>query len=63
MTADVFKATLAAETDLIRKPDFDLKLKVIRNRVTKNNTKYLLGENELKKLQKLDDLNLEVNSF
>ena len=63
MTTDVFKATLAAETDLIRKPDFDLKLKVIRNRVTKNNTKYLLGENELKKLQKLDDLNLEVNSF
>ena len=49
MVADVFKARLAAQTDLIRKPDFDSKLKGIR--VTKNKTKYLLVENELKKLQ------------
>ena len=54
MAADGFKARLAAETDLIRKLDFDSKLKGISDRVTKNKTKYLLVENELKKLQKLD---------
>ena len=36
MAADVFKARLAAQTDLIRKPDFDFKLKGISDRVTKN---------------------------
>ena len=46
MTTDVFKARLAAQTDLIRKPDFDSKLKGISDRVTKNKTKYLLVENE-----------------
>ena len=54
MAADVFKARLAAQTDLIRKPDFDSKLKDISDRVTKNKTKYLLVKNELKKLQKFD---------
>ena len=54
LAADVFKARLAAQTDLIRKPDFDSKLKEISDRVTKNKTKHLLVENELKKLQKLD---------
>ena len=54
MAADVFKARLAAQTDLTRKPDFDLKLKSINDRVTNNKTKYLLVENELKKLQKFD---------
>ena len=54
MAADFFKARLAAQTDLIRKPDFDFKLKGISDRVTKNRTKYLLVENELKKLQKFD---------
>ena len=52
MAADAFKARLAAQTDLIRKPDFDFKLKGISDRVTKNKTKYLLVENELKKLQR-----------
>ena len=42
MTADVFKARLAAQTNLIRKRDFDLKLMGISDRVTKNKTKYLL---------------------
>ena len=42
MAADIFKATLAAQTDLIRKPDFDSKLKGISDRVTKSKTKYLL---------------------
>ena len=54
MAADVFKARLAAQTDLIRKPNFDLKLKGIIDIVTKNKTKYLLVENELKELQKFD---------
>ena len=54
MAADVFKARLAAQTDLIRKPDSDLKLKGISDRVAKNKTKYLLVENELKILQKFD---------
>ena len=35
IAADVFKARLAAQTDLIRKPNFDSKLKGIRDRVTK----------------------------
>ena len=54
MAADVFKARLAAQTNLIRKPDFDSKLKGISDRVTRNKTKYLLAVNELKKLQKFD---------
>ena len=44
---------LAAQTYLIRKPDFDLKLKGISDRVTKNMTKYLLVENELKNYKNL----------
>ena len=54
MEADVFNARLAAQTDLIRKPEFDFKLKDISDRVTKNKTKHLLVENELKKPQKFD---------
>ena len=54
LAADVFKARLAAQTDLIRKPEFDSKLKEISDRITKNKTKHLLVENELKKLQKFD---------
>ena len=54
MTADVFKARLATQTDLIGKPDFDSKLKEIRDRATKNKTKHLLVEKEFKKLQKID---------
>ena len=49
--ADVFKARLAAQTDLIRKSEFDFKLKGISDRVTKNKIKQLLVENELKTLQ------------
>ena len=49
IAADVFKARLTAQTDLIRKPDFDSKLEGISDRVTENKTKYLLVENELKK--------------
>ena len=52
LAADVFKVRLAAQTDLIRKPEFDFKLKEISDRVTKNKTTQLLVENKLKKLQK-----------
>ena len=54
MAADVFKPRLAAQTDLIRKPDFDSKLKGITDSVAESKTKYLLVENELKKLKKFD---------
>ena len=54
MAADVFKARLAAQTDLIRKPDFDSRLKKISDRVAKNKTKHLLVENELKILKTFD---------
>ena len=53
MAADIFNARLAAQTDLIRKPEFDFKLKGISDRVTKNKTKHLLVENKLKKLKTL----------
>ena len=48
MAADVSNARLAAQTDLIRKPEFNLK--GISGRVTKNRAKYLLVENELRKV-------------
>ena len=51
MATDVFNARFAAQIDLIRKPEFDFKLKGIRDRVTKNKTKHLLIENELKNLK------------
>ena len=54
LAADVFNARVAPQTDLIRKPEFDFKLKCISDRVTKNKTKHLLVENELKKLHKFD---------
>ena len=54
MAADVFKPRLAAQTDLIRKPDFDSKLKRITDSAAENKTKYLLVENELKKLKRFD---------
>ena len=54
MAVDVFKARLAAQTDLIRKLEFDIKLKSISNRVTKNKSKHLLVENELRKLKLFD---------
>ena len=53
MTASTFNARLAAQTDLIRKPEFDAKLKGISYRVTKYKTKHLLVKNEIKKLKTL----------
>ena len=43
------KTRLAAQTNLLRKPEFYFKLKGISDRVTKNKTKHLLVEKELKK--------------
>ena len=48
MVASTFNARLAAQTDLIIKREFDIKLKGISDRVTKNKTKHLIVENELK---------------
>ena len=45
MAANVFKARLAAQTDLIRIPDLDFTLKGISDKVTKNKTKYWLKMN------------------
>ena len=53
LAADVYNARLATQTDLIRKPEFDFKLKGISDRVTRNKTKHLLVENELKKIKNL----------
>ena len=54
MAASTFNARLAAQTDLIRKPEFDAKLKSISDRVTLNKSKHLLVETEIKKLEKCD---------
>ena len=55
MAAHVFNARLAAQTYFIKKTtEFDFKLKSISDRVTKNKSKHLLVENELKKRQKFD---------
>ena len=48
LAASVFNTRLAAQTDLIKKTEFDAKLKGISDRVTKNKTKQLLVQNELK---------------
>ena len=51
--SSLVKNRLAAQTVLIRKADFDFRLKEISDRVTKNKTKHLLVENELKKTTKI----------
>ena len=54
MAASTFNARLATKTGLIRKPEFDDKLKGISDTFPKNKTKHLLVENELKKLKAID---------
>ena len=49
----MFNFKISCTNSLIRKPDFDSKSKSISDRVTKNKTKYLLVENELKKTIKI----------
>ena len=48
-------------SNLVKNTDFDTRLKKISGRVTKNKSKHLLVENELKKLEKVDAAYLEVN--
>ena len=50
MAANVFNARLA-QANLITKTDFDAKLSSLNRKVTANKAKYLLVENELKKLK------------
>ena len=53
LVADVFNARLA-QGNLITKTDFDTKLSSLNREITENKTKYLLVENELKKLKTFD---------
>ena len=53
LTTENFKARLAQE-DLVTKTDFYVKLKEISKKITSNKTRYLLVENELKKLKIFD---------
>ena len=54
MAASTSNTRLSAQTDLLRTPEFDFKLKDISERVTLNKSKLLLVENELKNLEKFD---------
>ena len=53
LAVDVFHARLA-QANLIAKTDFDAKLSSLNKNVTKNKTRHLLVENELKKLKNFD---------
>ena len=53
LSTDVFNTRLA-QANLIRKTDFDAKLSSLTRKITTNKTKYLLVENELKKLETFD---------
>ena len=53
LTADVFNARLA-QAKLIAKTYFDAKLSSLNRKITENQTKRLLVENELKKLKTFD---------
>ena len=50
LAEDVFNARLA-QANLTAKMDFDAKLSSLSRKVTTNKTKYLLVEDELKKLK------------
>ena len=53
LAEDVFNARLA-QANLIIKSDFDAKLSSLNRKITKNKTRHLLVENELKKLKTFD---------
>ena len=53
VAADVFNARIA-QANLITKTDFDAKLSSLNKKITSNETKYLLVENELNKLKTFD---------
>ena len=53
LAANVFNARLA-QANVIKKTDFYAKLSSLNRKTTSNKTKYLLVENELKKLKTFD---------
>ena len=53
LAASVFNARLA-QANLITKTDFDAKLSRLNGKITANKSKYLLAENEFKKLKTFD---------
>ena len=53
LAADVFNARLA-QVNLITKTDFDAKLSSLNKKITKIKSKYLVVENELKRLKTFD---------
>ena len=53
LAVDVLNARLA-QVNLITKTDFDAKLSSLKRKIASNKPKYLLVENELKKLKKFD---------
>ena len=53
LAVDVFNAWLA-QANLVIKTDFDVKLSSVNRKITQNQTKYLLIENELNKLKTFD---------
>ena len=63
MVASTFNARLAAQTDLIRKPEFDVKLKGISDRVTLDISKHSVVEKELKKTEKFDAANFRGKNY
>ena len=58
LAADVFNARLA-QANLITKTDSDAKLSSLNRNITTNKTKYLLVENELKKIKTFDSIYLK----
>ena len=54
MAASTFNARLTAQTNLMKKTEFDAKLKSISDRVILNKSKHLFVENEVKKLETFD---------
>ena len=48
------EAKIPDVSNLLKKTDFDTRFKKISDKVTKNKTKHLLVENELKKLKTFD---------
>ena len=53
LAVDVFNARIA-QTNLVTKADFDAKLSGLNKKVTQDETKHLLDENELNKLKTFD---------
>ena len=62
MAANVFNAKLA-QANVITKAHFDANLSGLNKKISSNKTKYLLVENELKKLEKFDAAYFRVKNY